>query len=233
VTSGTLTADSIVCDTLTIGSPAAAAYAVSAEVSNTVSTNAADADSLNIDSTTALDTPGEVIPLALAALSKMFPADPVVDRMISVLDCEPVANTPVAGLSKQAESRFGEPLFAQAILEEPLGWAVHAGLYLASRGEHQPANAISWPSPMTERQPNPLAAASDDSSTRAKAQASASRISQRARHLALQSLMRELQQDFASAREDATLLAAKQSLKSDKLAPEAVDDFHASLVACD
>ena len=55
--------------------------------------------------------------------------------------------------------------------------------------------------------------------------------SQNVHSLALQSLAREYQQYFAVESEDSELLVGKHFRKQDKLAEEAVDEFHADLAA--
>ena len=109
---------------------------------------------------------------------------------------------------------------------------IETDLYMATRFDNQSAHSFSGPSLMNNRLKDVSFDELSESLTQVEKQSLVTAAgSQRARNLALQSLMQEFQQNFESSQEDAELLIGKHFHKQDKLAKKAVDEFHLHLAA--
>jgi hypothetical protein len=256
VTSGTLTATSIVCDTLTIGSPSVAA--VQADNSHTVvplidetpPTIVSETSASTVSENTAIDSTAienmsaveQAIPeTAVAATTPATPAAPV----LSALEVSWIApaDLPVAGqatsnseiisaapLPKQADRQdAGRP---QPLLQKPFGRTIIAEVNAKPRIDNQFAQALSRPSFVIERLHDSIYEELTDFLVRTKKQLFAvASVSQSTHILALQSIAREFQHNYSVDQEDLHLLSGEHSRKQEKLAKKAVDDFHLRLIA--
>jgi hypothetical protein len=202
VASGTLSATSIVCDSLIIGTPAPVAASAPAA--------AAFADSTDLVSPTApasLPPAVDAVGVAAGLPDNVSSTDgPVLrdDRSLSSIGA--VATSPVA---------------------VPLVTGIHPKLLSVKSA----ANAYSRPLPLLERPAHPLEPALSETLARAKAQLFAARERENSRDYALQSLMREWQQDFAADPAASAPHAERHLRKPGKLVQTAVDELCQNLIA--
>ena len=240
-----LTAVSIVCDTLTIGTPPGAASnavatntkaPLTANVSQPVASRlsastAADNTAINsstIDATTVVEQP---------MASKVSPATALAtpaDVILSAPEAPPIAFSisPVVGPTiSTAEMASATRLLKQLDQQQ---WTTDSDAFLATSFNNQSAHSFSGLFPMTDRLEDSVYDELTDSLTKAKKQSSTALTeSQSAHSFALQSIVSEFQQDIAVEQEDSELLVIKHFRKQDKLTQKAIDEIHSYLVACD
>jgi hypothetical protein len=248
VAAGTLTAVSIVCDTLVIGSPSAAAAAapqqVAASAARAFDSTASAAlgqsfaapriPAIALTAAPQLVAPVSVANLPAISISPMtVPAVSVVRRAASAAVLEPVAHLAATGLPAQTEPRARESLIVQPLVAESRNWQLGAGLYLATLAELQDANAFPQPSSPLERQSDRLETFLVDAAAEAKLSTSAAPVGREAWQFALQSLLQELQPEKTAESAESALLAHRHSRKSGMLAQQAVDKFYAGLLDSD
>jgi hypothetical protein len=253
VESGTLTATSIVCDTLTIGS-ASGAFASSTAANSTNDTSTATDEtpilvagyllvgseavtSTSNDSPTIVAQPriGQISeapvlanPAASAPLAARAPR--IVPSALVIVN-QAIA-TPTAASAPQSPIRK-EQQNSEFFIAEPLSLELAKGAYyadhnLTARFDYQ--HSFSNTSFLTEGPKDSVYDELANSLALTKNQPSiALPTSQDVRSFALQSLVREYQQDFAIASEDSELLFNKHSRNQDKLAQKPVDEFHPDL----
>jgi hypothetical protein len=253
VASGTLTAVSIVCDTLTIGSSTGAAASAATMVEPAIEVPQSAASNLPVSTTDkmeAITSPrnddsareelsiASTAEIAAALVEPNFAAPfktgvPTNASDVSPQLCQAAAVqqiVSIAQLSEQLEFRGNES--AQRPHLKPGIGAMNAGLYLTSRFNNQTAHVFSSQSPAIDRLKDLDYVELTDSLAKAGKQSPPALSGDRSVHgLALQSIVREFQQNIDAGEEDSELLAGKRLRKRDQLAKTAVDDFHLQLVA--
>ena len=259
VTKGILTAVSIVCDELTVGSSsAAAANVVAAEATNVSAKLTAQAPqaiinvlstpsitdnsaitSRSIDGPAAMEQP--VAAIATPETGLTAPTVSVFSSAEAPQIAPPVmpvvrrtistSNTvSLAGSLERSEQRTDEPLFTQSLLDELFTWASNADLHFAIRLDSQFAPAFSVGSLMTNRPNDSVEGEIADSLAKAKTKSFAALTgSQDAHSLALQSIVNEFEQTSKANQEDSETLVAGHTHKQQNLADKAVDGFQLRL----
>jgi hypothetical protein len=239
VTSGTLTADSIVCDTLVIGSfEDAAAGASSAGAADGAATRIA-----RLPEAVAVDPPVSIAAdnAAMTSTASDDPADAeqgIIIRInsagaraistVSVASASEILPITSAALPVAGDAFFAAEMASAIELPRPL---FDAGLFLAQRTDNRSAHLLVNPFSITNRLRDAVYGDLTDASARAsKRSFAASSLGQSTHRLALQSILREFQYDFAAEEEDADLFLGGQCHERDELAKQAVDDFHLRLV---
>jgi hypothetical protein len=222
VLSGTLTAGSIVCDTLFIGaSPTAAASAKAPAAASAPTATVAKAAA-------AVPAVVEAQPLAAKAVAvAAIPAVPTLPEVPAVAAVPQVFTTVSVSSApwfKQAEPQSGDSLLAQS----PLG----DSLYAAAGLERQLAGVRS--SFTAERLHDTAVSALTETVAESKKPSPAAvPVDSTALSAALQSVLREYRPAGAQDEADAAFPGLKRLRKQDKLAKKAVDAIHSQLIARD
>jgi hypothetical protein len=251
-----LTATSIVCDTLIIGSTAATAavaantaaprtgnlpqsvagnFPASEPVGKSLITSAA------IDSATFVEQPiatkaDAATVLGTSMVSIAPEAAPIIPSAMPVVSqTNSTAKTiPTVRLPEQTERRNRELLLAHPLLQEYFTWATSADLYVAARFDAHSLKSFSDPSLTSDRHEYPLYDEMTDSVAKAKRRPLAAIAKdQNARDFAMQSILTGMQYHFETRREAHEPFAGKHSRERGPLAEAAIDEFYVNLVACD
>ncbi len=248
----TLSTNSIVCDTLSIGSfsttavagvsdatvPSAieqqsmrSAFQMTTALENAATTSAAIGSADVAERLLASELKLEFMP-EFPAVANPFAAEhqsPALDAIADSSQMLPDSLiATIARESQQTEQRNGEKLLLQPLLERPFTWVSDAVFCIAARSDVFPTK----PSELTDLLRDSIPGKQIEFSAKTKAHLSARLVEGQSIHnLAIQSLMQEFHNFSAMEQEETGLLARKRFGKQDEPPAKGVDDSILHLVA--